>query len=63
MKNYVDNNDIPLGLSSALAKDIVAMNYFSSLSPNKQREIIKGTHNISSKQEMHQYVNSITKNF
>ena len=63
MKNYKNDLDIPMGLNMALAKNISAMNYFSSLTPNKKREIINGTHNIHSKEEMHQYVDTLMDNF
>ncbi len=59
MTNYVDNPEIPMGLSMALTKDINALNHFASLIPNKQNEIIEGTHQIHSKQKMHQYVQNL----
>lgn len=58
MKNYADGPDMPLGLGMALAKNISAMNYFSSLSESEQNKIIEHTHQIHSKAEMQQYVDS-----
>ena len=63
MKNYINDLDIPMGLGMALAQNVPAMNYFSSLSPNKQREIINGTHSIKSKEEMHTYVDNLVNQF
>ncbi len=56
MNNYVDNPEMPLGLGIALAQNITAMNYFSSL---PKQEVIDGTHQIQSKQEMRQYVQDL----
>ncbi len=54
--------DIPLGLGMAFAQKIDAMNRFSSLSTEKQQQIIDGAHNIHTKQEMHQYVEQLAEN-
>lgn len=59
MKNYVDGSDMPLGLGMALAKNISAMNYFSSLSESEQNKIIEHTHQIRSKSEMQSYVDGL----
>lgn len=58
MKNYVDGDNMPLGLGMALAQNINAMNYFSSLSKEEQQKIIEHTHSIKSKSEMQAYVDS-----
>lgn len=52
-------NDMPLGLGMALAKNIEAMNYFSNLTKPQQMEVIEHTHEIRSKQEMQDYVDSL----
>ena len=44
----------------ALAKNINAMNYFSSLTNDKKQEIIDHTHQIQSKAEMREYVDSLS---
>lgn len=62
MDNIMSREDMPLGLGMALSKNVEAMNYFSGLSNAKQNSIIEHTHSIRSKQEMQQYVNSLTQN-
>lgn len=57
---YSNIPNIPMGLSMALAQDIDAMGYFTSLAPDEQQEIINHTHAIQSKNEMQEYVNNIT---
>lgn len=52
--------EIPMGFGMALAMNTEAMQKFSSLPENKKREIINGTHSVSSKEEMRQYVDNIT---
>ena len=59
MNNIINNSNIPMGFSMALSKNLDAMNYFSSISHDKQKQIIDGTHNIRSKQEMNEYVKNI----
>ena len=62
MNRYMNNvlgPDVPMGLGMALAKDLEAMSYFSSLSPAQQQAIIDRTHSIQSKQEMQQFVHSL----
>lgn len=54
--------DLPMGLGMALAKNIKAMNNFTSLSKETQQNIIKHTHNINSKKEMREYVSQIAEN-
>ncbi|MBC8584754.1 hypothetical protein [Youxingia wuxianensis] len=60
MKNYANGPEIPMGLGMALAENLPAMEYFSSLSPRQQQEIIHKTHQISSKEEMQQFVAGFT---
>lgn len=62
MNNKLDKNEIPLGLGMALAQNIDAMSYFSSQPVSRQREIINGTHNVNSRAEMRQYVDSLGNN-
>lgn len=57
-----NNSDIPIGLGMALAQDIDAMKYFSSMSTEQQKEIINQAKNIRSKQEMHQFVEQLSSN-
>lgn len=48
--------DIPMGFGIALAMDPQAIQAFSALPESRQREIIDGTHAVSSKEEMRRYV-------
>lgn len=52
-------NEMPMGLGMALAQNPEAMQKFALLSEDKKREVINGTHNVTSKQEMHEYVENI----
>lgn len=61
MNNYVDGNNMPMGLGMALAQNLEAMNHFASLDSERQQEIINHTHDIRSKQEMQMYVSNIAK--
>ena len=62
MDSDMDIFEIPMGFGMALAQNMDALNYFSSLPKYKQREIIDGTHKINSKSEMRSYVDNIYKN-
>ena len=55
----MEKNEMPVGLGMALAMNSEAMQKFASLPETKKQEIINGTHAISSKSEMRQYVESI----
>lgn len=59
-KNLVDGKGIPMGLGMALAQNLDAMNYFSHLGNDRQKEIIDHTHQIRSKAEMRDFVSHIT---
>ena len=52
-------DELPLGFSMALAKNKAAMECFSALSEQQQKETIERTHQIQSKQEMQDFVQSI----
>ncbi len=58
----MDRSELPIGFSMALAMNPDAMQKFASLSEEQQKEIIEGTHNIKSKDEMHRYVSNIVAN-
>ena len=55
----MEKTEMPVGLGMALAMNPEAMQKFASLSEVKKQEIINGTHNVSSKSEMKQYVENI----
>lgn len=57
MKNY----EMPIGFSMALALNPEAMECFAMMSEAQKQQIIDGTHNIKSKEEMHEYVNKMAK--
>ena len=53
-------SDVPLGLGMALAKDTAALEYFNNMNTDQRQAFINGTKNIKSKEEMRQYVNTLT---
>ena len=55
----MENYEMPIGFGMALAMNPEAMQKFSSLPENKKQEIINGTHSVSSKKEMQQYVENL----
>ena len=59
MKYY----EMPIGLGMALAQRSEAMEKFARLSEDKKKEIIEGTHSVSSKEQMHQYVEKIISEY
>ncbi len=59
MKNY----EMPIGLGMALAQRPEAMEKFAALSEAQKQEIINGTHSVSSKEEMRQYVDKIISDY
>lgn len=59
MNNILKQGDMPMGLGMALSKNPEAMNYFSNLTAQQQHEVIEHTHQVNSKKEMVQYVNSL----
>jgi len=52
-------DEMPIGFAMALAMNPDAMQIFSSLTEAQKKDVIAGTHTVKSKDEMHQYVNSI----
>ncbi|MCI9410285.1 MAG: hypothetical protein HFJ89_10810 [Oscillospiraceae bacterium] len=59
----MENNEMPVGFGMALAMNPKAMEKFASLPQNEKQKIINGTHNVSSKSEMKQYVENIISFF
>ncbi len=59
----MDKYKLPVGFGMALAQRPEAMEKFVSLSDDKKQEIINGTHQVSSKQEMRQYVDKIISEY
>lgn len=59
MEKYTSGVEIPLGLGIAL-EQYNAMNSFLSLSQGAQQQIIDNAHRIQSRNEMLEYVQSLT---
>ncbi len=59
----MQKHKIPIGLGMALAQRPEAMEKFAALSESKKLEIIDGTHSISSRAEMRQYVDRIISEY
>ena len=55
-------DEMPVGFAMALSMNPDAMQKFETLSEEQKQKIIEGTHNVKSKKEMHQYMNSIANN-
>ena len=55
-------SELPMGLSMALARNQVALNYFNGLSPQEQKSFIDGTHRLQSREEMQRYVDALPGN-
>lgn len=55
----MEQYELPIGFSMALAQNPEAMQKFVMLSEDKKQEIIAGTHSVKSKEEMQQYVNRL----
>lgn len=55
----MENYEMPVGLGMALAQRPEAMKKFVNFSEAKKHEIINGTHSVSSKAEMQQYVDEM----
>lgn len=55
----MENYEMPIGFGMALAMNSEAMQKFASLPEYKKQEIINGTHSVSSKTEMQQYVKKL----
>lgn len=59
----MENYQMPVGLGMALAQRPEVMEKFATLSETKKQEIINGTHTVSSKEEMRQYVDKIISEY
>ena len=55
----MNQDKMPVGFAMAMAMNPEAMKKFSSMNEIQQKEIIDGTENIKSKEEMHRYVESL----
>ena len=62
MANQINFTELPLGLGMALAQNTIAMQHFCSWDAGKQREAISRTKQISSKEEMREFVRNFGEN-
>ena len=58
-ENSLIGGEIPLGLGMALAQNSDAMKHFANLSEQEKQNVIDRTHQIGSKEEMQQFVDSL----
>ena len=61
IKPVYSPQDIPLGLSMAMAQNAVAYDTFAKLSPAQKQKLIKDSANAHSAQEMQQLVANMTE--
>ena len=57
----LNNDEIPVGLSMALAENLRAMERFSNMTEVEKREFISRCRNVESKQEMRSLVSEIVR--
>ena len=57
--NILNNDELPLGLSMALAENLHAMQKFSNMPEEEQRAFINRSRNAESKQEMRNLVSDL----
>lgn len=57
--NLLNNDEIPVGLSMALAENLRAMERFSNMNETERQEFINRSRNVGSKQEMRGLVSSL----
>lgn len=57
--NIFNNDEIPVGLSMALAENLYAMERFGNLNEQQQQDFIQQSRNVGSKQEMRNLVSGL----
>ncbi len=57
--NILNNDEIPVGLSMALAENLHAMERFSNMNEAERQDFINRSRNVGSKQEMRSLVSSL----
>lgn len=60
-RDYINCNDLPMGLSMALARNIPAMEQFSKMETAQKESFISGCKKVRSKKEMQEYVNRLAQ--
>lgn len=59
-RNYINCGELPLGLGMALSRNIPAMERFSKMQAAEKKAFIEGCKKVDSKEEMQNYVDSLT---
>lgn len=54
----LNNSEIPMGLSMAMAENPEMLNEFAGYTQQQRQEIINRTHDIISKEQMRSFVNN-----
>lgn len=57
--DLINNDQVPIGFSMALAKDMNALTAFSNMNKEEKQTVVNHSKSIQSKQEMQQYVSSL----
>ena len=57
----MDFYKVPIGFGMALSMNPKALNAYSAMTEAQKQEILNRAHNANSEREMHDIVNSITK--
>lgn len=59
-RDYINCSEMPLGLGMALSRNIPAMERFSRMPAAEKNAFIEGCKGVNSKEEMQNYVDSLT---
>lgn len=54
-----DVNDVPIGFSMSMMKNIKAMNAYAGMDADQKREIVEEARNVKSEQEMDQLIEKL----
>ena len=57
----LNNDEIPIGLSMAFAENLHAMNRFSQMTEDEQRDVLRRSRQANSKQEMRALVSELDR--
>lgn len=57
--DLINNDQVPIGFSMALAKDMNALTAFSNMDKEEKKSVVNHSRSIQSKREMQQYVSSL----
>lgn len=59
--NILNNDEIPMGLSMALAENLYAMERFGNMTDAERKEFINRSRNVGSKDEMRNLVSGLER--